>query len=324
MPDTIAKRLSHKDVAQNFTRVRGAGEFARMAYAARTYQKRHCRVYGRYPYTYLPIAAFKQAAVTCFAPDQAAAVFESSGTTGVACSHHYVRDLALYDRAITAHFAAVFGEGPFTLLVHLPDYAPQSSLVYMARLLMRAYGDSASGFFLDDTAVLRRGIAHAETQHTTLLLFGAAFGLLNLAMTQRWTLPPGARLIETGGMKTHRKSITRAALHQRLAEGFGIARHQVWSEYGMCELLSQAYTRGGTAFYPPPWMQVEVFDPERIETPLPAGQTGLLGVVDLANIHTVSAIMTEDLGVRCAGGFEVLGRLEHSALRGCNFLLKNV
>ena len=251
-------------------------------------------------------------------------MFCSSGTAAHGRSRHYVRDLSIYDRSIRSHFASIFGSGPLTLVAHLPGYASESSLVYMVRQLITWYGDAASGFFLDNPDVLERAIAHSKAKQTTMLLLGAAFGLLRLVETRRWALPPGARVMETGGMKTHRRTVTRRALHAALARGFGVPREQVWSEYGMCELLSQAYTRGGCVFFPPPWMQVEVFDPERLESPLPEGRVGVLGVIDLANVYTVSALMTEDLGVRRDGGFEVLGRMRQSDLRGCNFLLDGV
>ncbi len=324
MPDTLSGRLSHLDVARQFTHPQGPGDFDRMARAVRAFQKANCSVYARFGHTYLPIAAFKHAAVACFAPEEAAQVFRSSGSSGQVPSRHYVRDLELYKRAIRAHFVSVFGAGPFTLLAHLPGYAAESSLVYMVRQLIKWFGDSESGFFLDDLQLLERAIRHSAAMETPLLLFGAAFGLLSLVEARQWVLPPGGRIVETGGMKTHRRSVTRGELHALLAEGFGIRREQVWSEYGMCELLSQAYTRGSNVYFPPPWMRVGVFDPERIQQPLPAGQVGVLGVIDLANVYTVSAIMTDDLGVRRGDGFEVLGRLRQSEMRGCNFLLDDV
>ncbi len=324
MPDTLSRQLSHDDIARRFTGCGRAETRAALTRALRAYQKAHCGVYGRYEYTYLPIAAFRQAAVACFPPEKAVRVFESSRTSEEAASRHYVRDLGLYDRAIRAGFLPVFGEGPFTLVAHLPGYAVQSSLVYMARRLIEWYGDAASGFFLEDLEVLERAIHHSTASGTPLLLLGAAFGLLDLVDAHQWVLPPGARVIETGGMKTRRRHITRPALHAQLADGFGIPCAQVWSEYGMCELLSQAYARGGSVYRPPPWMEVTIFDPEKVECPLPAGTPGVIGVIDLANVYTVSAIMTEDLGVERNGGFEVLGRLQQSDLRGCNLLLGNV
>ncbi len=324
MPDPASIRLSYRDVIRRFDRLTCAEEFDALARATRAYQKERCTVYRRYAYEYLPIAAFKHAPVTSFPPEEAVAVFESSGTGTTGRSRHYVRDLSLYDRSAQTHFASVFGRGPFTLVAHLPGYAPQSSLVHMVWQLIAAYGDEASGFFLEDPSLLERAIAHSRALTTPLILFGAAFGLLQLAATEQWRLPPSAIVIETGGMKTYRQHVTRDELHRRLAQGFGVDRQQVRSEYGMCELLSQSYTRGGSLFYAPKWMRVDAFDPAEVEHSLPEGVAGVLGVIDLANIHTVSAIMTEDLGVCRGGGFEVLGRLSASELRGCNFLVEDV
>ena len=310
-------------IGKDFTEVRDASGFEAQFHAVKAYQKAHSPVYRRYEYTYLPVAAFKHAAITCFPPGEAAHIFESSGTSGQQRARHYVRDLNLYDQAIRTHWELVFGAEPCTLVAHLPGYAPQSSLVYMATRLMEWYGDEASGFSVDDVGVLERAIRFSTVSRSPFLLLGAAFGLLDLAEEHQWTLPVWGRVIETGGMKTHRRHMTRDALHCALASGFGLPRGQIWSEYGMCELLSQAYTRGGQVYIPPPWMRVDVFDTDGLEQPVPYGEVGVLGIVDLANVHTVSAILTEDLGRRHEKGFEVLGRLPHSEMRGCNFLLSD-
>ncbi|HET6568560.1 MAG TPA: hypothetical protein VFG50_11400, partial [Rhodothermales bacterium] len=154
-----------------------------------------------------------------------------------------------------------------------------------------------------------------------LLLFGAAFGLLDLAEKGPMVLPENSIVVETGGMKTHRREITRAELHRKLADGFGLPVSRIWSEYGMCELLSQCYARGGGTYLPPPWLRFRVVDPERPEREMPEGEPGMLQIFDMANLYSVSAIRTEDLAVRRGEGFEVLGRLSGADLRGCNFLL---
>ena len=295
-----------------------------MAQAVQAHQRDRCEIYRRFGYEYLPVAAFKQTAVTSFPEEEAEHVFESSGTGRGLTSRHFVRSLDIYERAVSAHFEAVFGTGPLTLVAHLPRYADRgrrSSLVYMVDYLIRRYGDESSGFFLTDHAVLEKAIGHSQRAGRPLLLLGAAFGLLDLVERHTWTLPPGARVIETGGMKTQRQEITRAELHRRLAHGLGISEDQVWSEYGMCELMSQAYAHGGSVYFPPPWMSFRICDPLRPERIMPDGHPGALALLDLANMHSVSSILTEDLGVRRGEGFEVLGRLPQSELRGCNFLL---
>ncbi len=299
-----------------------------MAGVVRTFQTARNEVYGRFAaagFTYLPIEAFKQALLTSVPEAPPERIFRSSGTAGMAPSRHAVHRLAVYDRAAAVHFAQVFGAGPFVLLAHLPGYAErgrESSLVHMASALMQRYGAEGSGFFLEDTTPLAHGIEAAERTGHPLLLLGAAFGLLDLVERGAPRLPGGSIVVETGGMKTRRREVGRAALHERLAEGFGAPRERVYSEYGMCELLSQCYTRGGEVFYAPPWMQVRIVDPAAPGEALPAGTEGAIAVIDLANLYSAAFILTEDRGAATPdGGFQVLGRLSGAELRGCNFLM---
>ncbi|MDE2957730.1 MAG: hypothetical protein OXU68_12090 [Bacteroidota bacterium] len=302
-----------------FTRAEEGQSFLTMARAVQDYQRAHCRMYAAYGLDHLPVEAFKRVPVTTFDPAEAEAVFESSGTGQSAVSRHYVRCLQVYRRSVCTHFAAVAGPGPFTILAHLPGYAVQtSSLVCMVQLLMERFGTAESAFFLDDCLPLERAMAGSAAP---IVLFGAAFGLLDLVDRQVWPLPADSLVIETGGMKTYRQAITRSELHQRLAEGFGLPTRRIWSEYGMCELMSQAYAKGGGVYQPPPWMRVSVVDSQQPDRVLPDGEPGALAVIDLANLYSVSWLLTEDLGVGHRHGFEVLGRLPASALRGCNFLI---
>lgn len=274
---------------------------------------------------FLPIEAFKQVPVTTFLPEKAEKVFESSGTGSGVRSRHYVRDLSIYERAISAHFADEIGPGPFLFASCLPGYIEQgstSSLLYMADFLMRRFGVEGSGSILGDPGYLRRLSDRSRAEGIPLMVFGAAFGLLDLLETTSFSLPPDAIVIETGGMKTHRREITRATLHRRLSEGFGAA--SVRSEYGMCELLSSCYSRGDGIFHPPSWMRFQVVDPAYPFESLEEGREGALAVLDLANVYSASAVLTQDCAVRRGDGFEVLGRLDHAELRGCNFLLDNV
>ncbi len=298
------------------------------------YQRAHVPVYARFcksmadearPY-YLPIRAFKDAVLCAGGAESSEAVFVSSGTSGGNRSRHFVRRLSVYHRSICTHFASVVGAGPFTILVHLPRYGQggNSSLVHMATVLVQEFGDEASGFFLEDRRALDRGVAHAQAHQRTLIVFGAAFGLLNIAETEPMRLPADTLVIETGGMKTARRELDRSTLHEQLSHGFGVDRQRVRSEYGMCELLSQCYTVGGESFFAPEWMR---YDIRRIDNPLEScedGQVGLLAVRDLANMYSVSAILTEDLAVSDGAGFRVLGRARDAELRGCNMLLDSV
>ena len=325
--------MTIEEVAQHFTEltVDRPDRFEEMAGAVYAFQRKHNRVYGQFTESqdvpYLPVEAFKRAALTTFPPEEAERIFESSGTGRTTPSKHYVRHLAVYEKAVSVHFEAVFGRGPFTLAAHLPHYAEQgrqSSLLYMVDYLIRRYGDEHSGFFLDETTLLHRAVAHSRAEATPLVLFGAAFGLLDLLDDAPMALPSTARVIETGGMKTYRRAISRADLHRRLADGFGVPEAHIWSEYGMCELMSQCYTRGGPVFFPPPWLRFRIVNPERPDQEMPEGQPGVLAVFDLANLYSVSALLTEDRAVRRGGGFEVLGRLSQAELRGCNFLIESV
>ena len=292
--------------------------FAEIEEALEAYQRTHCEVYRRFGEKYLPVSAFKHAEIATFPVSEAERVFISSATGGGLRSRHFVRRLAVYEASVCAAFEAVFGKGPYTIWAHLPGYSTESSLVCMLKILIQQYGDERSQFFLASE------LPGNPDSASPLVFFGAAFGLLDLIESGPWQLPQSAWVVETGGMKTHQREITRGELHMRLAEGFGIREDQVWSEYGMCELLSQAYTQGGPVYMPPPWMRVQVVDPYNSKQILPDGQPGLLAITDLANIHTVSSILTEDLGVSHGGGFEVLGRFPGSALRGCNFLLESL
>lgn len=324
-------------VAERFTGLAAGDDaaFEALARSVYAYQCLHNSIYARYCISkkwegwenaaYLPVEAFKLAPVTTFPPEEANAVFESSGTRRGTPSRHYVRDLAVYERSVRRHFEAVFGNGPFTLVAHLPHYVAhgsRSSLLYMVDLLVRHYGDAHSGFFLEDRGLLERAVAHSEAEGTPLLLFGAAFGLLDLIDEAPVQLPTSARVIETGGMKTFRRAVQRADLHRRLAEGLGVPEAQIWSEYGMCELMSQAYTRGGAVFFPPPWMRFRIVDPELPTRTMPEGRPGVLALFDLANLYSVAPILTEDRAVQRGAGFEILGRLSQAELRGCNFLVE--
>ncbi|HEX7069827.1 MAG TPA: hypothetical protein VF190_03430, partial [Rhodothermales bacterium] len=312
--------------------------FDELARAAFAFQVAHNPVYQRFcgghrwagwdNAPHLPVAAFKEVAVTAFDPSLAERVFLSSATG--ACdrrSRHYVRSLDVYRRSFETAFARRFGGGPVTLVAHLPRYVEQgeaSSLLTMVDGLMRRFGNADSRFFLEDVEELHAAIEASRRSGEPLILFGAAFGLLDLVESGPISLPPDASVIETGGMKTRRREINRQTLHDRLADGFRIPRPQIHSEYGMCELLSQCYTSGDRVFRTPPWMRFSVRDPEMPSRRVPDGEEGVLALFDLANVYSACAILTEDRAVARDGGFEVLGRLSAAELRGCNHLLARV
>lgn len=337
------------DVGRQFAELSGdrSERFDEMAATVFAFQRARCAAYSRYcslddPHTHtqrpeppadltpfffeaplLPVEAFKHAAVTTFASHEADVVFESSGTGRGRRSRHLVRDRKIYERAVRTQFVRVFGEGPFVIVAHLPRYADRSSLVYMLHHLIDTFGAEGSGFFLDDHDVLSNAVARSKSDGVQLLIFGAAFGLLELVEKARRPLPDGAIVIETGGMKTHRRETTRSALHIRLADGFGVERRNIRSEYGMCELMSQCYTSGGETFDPPGWMRFTVVDPADPRSIQPEGHPGALAVIDLANLYSCSFLLTGDRAVRRGEGFEVVGRLTGAELRGCNFLIED-
>jgi hypothetical protein len=268
----------------------------------------------------MPIEAFKRFAMQC-GQWEPATIFESSGTTGQIPSRHLVRDLALYRRNVLAGFAEFFPSRPYRILALLPSYLERghSSLVYMVQTWMDEFGVPGSGFFLHDFAALREAIAEAQVRGERLLLIGVAFALLDFAEAQPISLPPDSLVIETGGMKGRREELTRTALHARLKQGLGIER--VHSEYGMTELMSQAYTTENGRFRPASTLRVWISDVHHDRIVMPAGRTGRLHLVDLANVHSCGFIATDDLGRWHEDGtFEVLGRIDQVELRGCSLM----
>jgi phenylacetate-coenzyme A ligase PaaK-like adenylate-forming protein len=248
--------------------------------------------------------------------------FESSGTTGMDTSRHYIADLKLYEASCLAGFRFFYGDpGEYCILALLPSYLERenSSLVYMARFLMEVSGHRLNGFYLNGHELLLKRLSELHTSGQKALLLGVSFALLDLAERIQAGFP-GLTLMETGGMKGRRPEILREELHDILSQAFGV--QDIHSEYGMTELLSQAYAKRKGLFRTPPWMKVLIRNPYDPFSYLSAGQTGLINVIDLANVHTCSFIATSDLGkVHPDGSFEVSGRSDHSDLRGCNLLV---
>lgn len=269
---------------------------------------------------FLPISFFKTHAITTgsFEP---AAVFESSGTTRTGNSRHFVKDLSLYRKSFSKAFERFYGPvKEWCILGLLPSYLERqhSSLVVMTDELIRASGHPASGFYLYEYDKLRDTLLSLEREGQKTLLIGVSFALLDFA--ERCPLPlRHTTVMETGGMKGRRKEITRTELHGILKDAWQLAA--IHSEYGMTELLSQAYAMENGRFECPPWMKVL---PRREDDPLEvlASGEGILNIIDLANIYSCSFIATDDIGrVEAAGSFEVSGRLDNSDLRGCSLML---
>lgn len=271
---------------------------------------------------FLPVEFFKTHTVICEGM-KAEEVFESSGTTDMTPSRHHITDTSLYQKSFMEGFRLFYSPPEeFCILALLPSYLERtgSSLVYMMEHLIKQSGHPDSGFYLENLDELSTILQKRNTDKHPTLLVGVSFALLDLAELHPMKLGEHIIVMETGGMKGRREEMIRSELHKSLTETLGISH--IHSEYGMTELLSQAYSKGSGLFHAPPWMKVLVRDPNDPLTLLTAGQTGGLNIIDLANLNSCSFIATGDLGkVYEDGSFEVLGRYDHSDIRGCNLLV---
>ncbi|WP_222981909.1 acyl transferase [Flagellimonas meishanensis] len=273
---------------------------------------------GQVPF--LPIEFFKthRVASTNQEPE---VVFTSSGTTGSNTSKHHIANLSLYTQSFRQGFEHFYGPvEDYCILALLPSYLERqgSSLIYMVNDMILRSKHTDSGFYLDDLKALHLKLRKLEENHVKTLLIGVSFALLDLAEQFPMTLAH-TTIMETGGMKGRRKELIREELHAILKNAFGVPK--VHSEYGMTELLSQAYSKGDGLFHAPPWMRILSRDTEDPFSDQSLGKTGGLNVIDLANFHSCSFIATQDLGkIYKDGTFEVLGRFDHSDIRGCNLM----
>ncbi|MCL2727325.1 MAG: acyltransferase [Bacteroidales bacterium] len=311
-------------------------QFDEFALETFMFQIDHCEVYKSYlqligidyrdvasvkDIPFLPIELFKTQPVYC-GKNAVQQVFTSSATTGMTPAQHYVADISLYKESFSRAFRLFFDEPErYTILALLPSYAERqgSSLVYMVEGLMQQSGAPQNGFYLYNHLELFQQLTMLRDKRVRTLLFGVSFALLDFIERYRIDFPE-LEIIETGGMKGRGIEITRAELHERIEKGFGTRK--IYSEYGMAEMLSQAYSKEGGIFLTPPWMRVyvrDLYDPFRR---LPYGQKGGINVIDLANRYSCSFIETQDMGMCHAdNAFEMLGRIPFSELRGCNMLL---
>ena len=269
---------------------------------------------------FLPVELFKTHDVIWdgMAPELS---FVSSGTSGQAPGRHHVARAAIYRESFMRTFELFFGEpGQYCILALLPSYLEQgnSSLVYMVNGLIQATGDRLSGFYLDQPDALLASLDRAFVKKK-VILFGVSYALLDLVEGRKLHFPDLV-VIETGGMKGRRKEMIRDELHEKLCKGFGVEK--IYSEYGMTELLSQAYSMGHGLFRAPPWMNLIARDLHDPFSLLGENKTGPLNIIDLANVYSCSFLATQDLGRIGRGGkFEVLGRVDYSDIRGCNLLI---
>jgi len=273
----------------------------------------------------LPIKAFKDARVTAHPDAEPKLIFKSSGTSGMQRSVHRVYDSTLYDESLLKGFRHFYDLDKSIIWGYTPGYSenPDSSLIYMLHKLIEQDETGLSRFLPLGEALKKSEIEKVVNSGKQLIIFGAAFGFLDLLEMKEVSLPSNSILIETGGMKTHRREISREELHRRLSKGFGLDTTRIHSEYGMAELLSQAYATGSSWFRTVPWMKVSIRNPDNPFEEMPPYREGLIGISDLANVHSCSFLLTGDKGMMDKKGrFQVMGRWNPKDLRGCNFLIE--
>lgn len=266
---------------------------------------------------FLPISFFKTHLIKS-GSFESATVFASSGTTGAITSRHYLKDLSLYKTSFRTCFESFYGPpAQYCILGLLPSYLErgESSLVYMVDDLIKQSGHERSGFYLHDHQRLQATLIALEKMNQPTLLFGVTYALLDFAEAHAMPLKNTA-IIETGGMKGRKKELTKQALYEQLQSAFSL--NEIHSEYGMTELLSQAYAVNGQ-YRCPPWMKVLLRD--ETDPFLLGVSSGAINVIDLANLWSCSFVATEDLGrTHANGSFEVLGRMDNTDIRGCSQL----
>jgi len=329
--------VDHSNFIEGVFRIQNASEFESMALELFRHQAEHNNVYATYldmlkiqvesihefeDIPFLPIEFFKshQVVTGSWEPE---AVFHSSGTSRGVVSKHQIKELSVYRNSFTSGFKAAYGEPEsYIILCLLPNYAdnPNSSLIYMTDELIELSGQELSGYYLNQDDDLHKALKAGLKTDKKVLLLGVSYALLDLA--KRRDLPDMEKVIvmETGGMKGNRKEMVKEELHGALKRGLGVG--EIHSEYGMTELLSQAYSTGDGIFTCPPWMRITARDVNDPLKQIGLGRSGGINIIDLANMHSCAFIATQDLGkVYADGSFELLGRFDHSDIRGCNLLL---
>lgn len=270
---------------------------------------------------FLPIQFFKSHNVIS-STEPVQITFTSSGTTGTNTSRHLVTDLNYYEESFRLGFSQFYGNiEDYVVLALLPSYLERegSSLIYMVEDLIERSNQPESGFYLHNYDELIEKLIALDHSRQNVILIGVTYALLDLIESQKLQLK-NTIIMETGGMKGKRKEIIREELHDILSKGFGVSK--IHSEYGMTELLSQAYSLGDGVFECPPWMEILIRDTEDALSYVSEGKTGGINVIDLANYNSCSFIATQDLGKKNPNhSFEVLGRFDNSDIRGCNLMV---
>ncbi len=321
---------------QNIFTISSQKEFEKIALKVFRYQHENNKVYREFcdflntdvqkvksleKIPFLPIQFFKSRDVLS-SQDKIQETFTSSGTTGMITSQHLVTDVSLYEQSYRLAFSNFYGNiEDYVVLALLPSYLERkgSSLIYMVKDLIEMTNNENSGFYLHNYDELIAKLIELDSSGQNVLLIGVTYALLDLIEKQNFQLK-NTIIMETGGMKGKRKEIIREELHNILCNGFGV--NSIHSEYGMTELLSQAYSMGNGIFECPSWMQILIRDTEDALTYVDYGKTGGVNVIDLANINSCSFIATQDLGKKYSNNsFEILGRFDNSDIRGCNLMV---
>jgi hypothetical protein len=308
-------------------------EFEDLALEVFRYQLTHCKVYSEYANAlgkinpsklseipFLPISFYKSRKIISDTFNTHECVFKSSGTQGER-STHYVADTDIYKKSFDSTYRSFIGNPEDQIIIGLlPNYVEQgdSSLVYMVNHLIETSKNNGSQFFLSELEQLQEVVTNSNLSGKQLVVIGVAYSLLDLC--DLGVNLSNAIVIETGGMKGRRKELSKENLHSKLIKELNIIR--LYSEYGMTEMLSQAYCTKDFQFQGPPWMRVlirDLYDPLSI---IGDNKRGGINIIDLANVFGCSFIATEDTGIKIGDKFQLMGRIEKSDLRGCNLLVE--
>ncbi|MCF6365910.1 MAG: acyltransferase [Bacteroidales bacterium] len=270
---------------------------------------------------FLPIDFFKTHKIIS-SEREIQTTFRSSGTTGMSTSEHHIPDLKIYEESFIKTFELFYGNPEqYTFLALLPSYSERndSSLIYMVEKLMQISNKKGNEYYLYNHEELFEKLSELENRKQKTILFGVSFALLDFFEKFKISLK-NTTIIETGGMKGRKKEIVREELHRIIKNATGLK--QIHSEYGMTELLSQAYAKQENKYITPPWMKILIRDTNDPFDLLPQGKSGGINIIDLANIYSCSFIETKDLGkIHKDNSFEVLGRFDNSDVRGCNLMV---
>ncbi|HRW21449.1 MAG TPA: acyltransferase [Bacteroidales bacterium] len=321
---------------KNIFEIKSENDFNHLLLQAINYQLKNNSVYKEYYKTvnhtqfiyqnnklplFLPIRFFKSKKVIT-GTGKIEKTFESSGTTNTIKSKHFVSNLSTYNLSLKNSFELFFGKpSEYTYLALLPGYIERdnASLIYMLKTLMNCSNSQHNGFYNNDFELLKNRILELENSVEKYMIWGVSHALIKFSETYKLNINKGI-IVETGGMKGIGKELIRESLHEKIKHAFGVCN--VYSEYGMTELLSQAYSKGNGLYKCPPWMKVFVREPN---DPFSISSTGsgALNIIDLANINSCCFIETEDLAtIHPDGSFEIKGRFDYSELRGCNMMIE--